>query len=101
MRPIPIPEGVLEQVQTQIPEARVVTIGDPMRDMHAVEYVAMPSLNYQGRPYVQAVIELDDDDRAAIAAGGHIILGIDGGELPWSLHVALPDTNEVDRCPPL
>lgn len=48
------------------------------------------ALAEEPRPCVTALIELDDDDRAAIAAGARLSLTLDGGELPWSLAVEPP-----------
>lgn len=62
--------------------------GDPTRDdVRPCEYIVTPSLIYPGRPAFTALIELDDDDRAAIAAGGRLSLTLDGGELPWAIAV--------------
>ena len=89
MRPIPIPEGVAEQVGGK----RVVLgveesfNGAPI---DACEYVVRPSALYPGRPCMSALLELDDDDRAKIAAGAMIWLTFDGGELPWRLDVTDP-----------
>lgn len=84
MRPIPIPDGVAEASG-----GRRVVIGepgDPTRDdVRPCEYVVTPSAIYPGRPCFTALVELDDDDRAVIAAGGRLALTIDGAELPWSI----------------
>lgn len=62
--------------------------GDPTRDdVRPCEYVVTASALYPGRPCVHALVELDDADRAAIAAGARIWLTLDGGELPWDLQV--------------
>lgn len=86
MRAVPIPDGVAEASG-----GRRVVIGepgDPTRDdVRPCEYVITPSRLYPGRPCVSALIELDDADRAAIAAGKRVWLTMDGGELPWSLAV--------------
>jgi hypothetical protein len=86
MRPIPIPDGVAEAEG-----GRRVVIGepgDPTRDdVRPCEYIVTPSLLYPGRPVFTALIELDDIDRAAIAAGGRLSLTLDGAEVPWSLTV--------------
>lgn len=87
MRAIPIPDGVAEASG-----GRRVVIGesDPTRDdVRPCEYVVTPSALYPGRPCVTALIELDDDDRAALAAGAKLALTLDGGELPWSIATAL------------
>jgi hypothetical protein len=45
---------------------------------------------------VLARIELDDHDRALIGAGAVLWLEMDGGELPWQLHITDPNA-EVPR----
>jgi hypothetical protein len=86
MRPVPIPDGVAEAMG-----GRRVVIGEPgdptRTDVRPCEYVATLSELYPGRPCVTALVELDDDDRAAIADGARLSLTLDGGELPWSLAV--------------
>jgi hypothetical protein len=89
VRAIPIPDGVAEAMG-----GRRVVIGDsdPTRDdVRPCEYVLTPSTIYFGRPAVHALVELDNDERAAIAAGARIWLTLDGGEWPWSLVVAPVD----------
>jgi len=62
--------------------------GDPTRvDVRPCEYVVTPSHIYPGSPAFHALVELDDEDRAAIAEGAQVWLSLDGGELPWSLTV--------------
>lgn len=88
MMAVPIPDGVAELMG-----GRRVVIGgsDPTRDdVRPCEYVLTPSAIYPGRPCVRALVALDDADRAAIAAGAHLWLTLDGGEWPWSLEVAGP-----------
>lgn len=85
MRPIPIPDGLAESIG-----GRRVVIGepDPTRDdVRPCEYIVTASDLYPGRPAVTALIELDDDDRAELAAGGRLALTMDGGELPWQISV--------------
>lgn len=86
MRAIPIPDGVAEATG-----GRRVVIGepgDPTRDdVRPCEYVVGHSQLYPGRYTFTALVELDDGDRAAIAAGARLSLTLDGGELPWSLAV--------------
>lgn len=86
MTPIPIPDGAAEAAG-----GRRVVIGepgDPTRDdVRPCEYVVTPSRLYPGRVAFTALVELDDNDRAAIAAGAKLSLTLDGGELPWSLEV--------------
>ncbi len=82
MRAVPIPDGM--------PGQRIV-IGesDPTRDdVRPCEYLVTESDLYPGRPAVHALVELSDEDRAAIASGARIWLRLDGGELPWTLSVA-------------
>jgi hypothetical protein len=84
VRPIPIPDEVL----AANPACRRVVIGenDPTRDdVRPCEYLVGPSTLYPGLPAVTALIELDDEDRAVLAAGGRLFLTLDGGELPWSI----------------
>lgn len=87
MRPIPIPDGMAEAMG-----GRRVVIGEPgdptRTDVRPCEYVVTESELYPGRPVVSALIELDDTDRDAIAAGARLWLRLDGGELPWALEVA-------------
>lgn len=86
MRAIPIPDGVAEASG-----GRRVVIGepgDPTRDdVRPCEYVVRLSELYPGRPTFTALVDLDDDDRAAIAAGARLSLTLDGGEVPWSMSV--------------
>lgn len=88
MRPIPIPDGVAEASG-----GRRIVIGEPgdptREDVRPCEYIVTESALYPGRPCVTALIELDDEDRAALSAGAHLSLTFDGGELPWSLATAL------------
>lgn len=93
MRAIPIPDGVAESVGG----TRVVIgePGDPTRDdIRPCEYIVLPSALYPGRPTITALVDLDDDERAAIAAGAKLWLTLDGGELPWSLAVAAASDEE-------
>ncbi len=86
MRAVPIPQGWPEAMGG----TRVVMgePGDPTRDdVRPCEYVVSPSALYDGRPCFHALVELSDEDRAAIAAGARVWLTLDGGELPWSLTV--------------
>lgn len=85
MRPVPIPDGMAEACG-----GRRVVIGEPdptREDVRPCEYIVTASILYPGRPAVTSLIELDDDDRAAIAAGARLSLTIDGGELPWAIGV--------------
>lgn len=85
MRAIPIPDGVAEATGGK----RVVIgePGDPTRDdVRPCEYVVTESSVYPGRPCFYALIALDDTDREAIANGALLVLCLDGGEVPWSLH---------------
>lgn len=87
MRPIPIPDAVVNE---RGGNRRVIgEPGDPTRtDVRPCEYLVGRSTLYPDRPTVSALVELDDDDRAAIAAGARLWLTFDGGELPWSLEIA-------------
>lgn len=51
----------------------------------------MPSDDYVGRPRVLVRILLDDADRQMLAAGHELWLEMDGGELPWQLHITPAD----------
>lgn len=85
MNAIPIPDGVAEAMG-----GKRIVIGesDPTRDdVRPCEYVLTASQLYPGRPVVTALVALDDEERRRIAAGAHISLTLDGGELPWSLSV--------------
>lgn len=87
MRAIPIPNGVAEAmggIRQVIGEP-----GDPTRDdVRPCEYVLRPSALYPNYRTFTALVALDDDERAAIAAGANIWLTLDGAEMPWSLEVA-------------
>lgn len=87
MRAVPIPDGVAEALG-----GRRIIIGEPgdptRTDVRPCEYVLTASQLYPGRPCVTALVDLDDTERAAIAAGARIWLTLDGGEVPWSLTVA-------------
>lgn len=86
MNPVPIPDGMAEAVDG----VRKVLgePGSPTRDdVRPCEYIVRPSDLYPGRSTFTALVELDEADRAAIAAGGRIALLLDGNEVPWSLTV--------------
>lgn len=86
MTPIPIPDGLAEDMGGY---RTVIGEPDPTRDdVRPCEYVVTASAIYPGRPCVSALVELDDADRAAIAAGAKLWMHMDGGELPWSIEVA-------------
>lgn len=84
MRTVPFAESDFGDVPDGF---QIVTIGDPLRDMHAVEYLVGPSPSYEGAYTYTAVIELDDDERRRVTEGAGIFLVLDGGEVPWSLIV--------------
>lgn len=88
IRAVPIPDGVAEAMG-----GTCVVIGEPgdptRTDVRPCEYVVTASALYPGRPCVHALLELDPADRDALAAGGRLLLTLDGGELPWSLEVVL------------
>jgi hypothetical protein len=86
MRATPIPDSWTGR-------RAIVGPSDPTRsDMRACEYAVLPSREFPGNPMVLARIELDDLDRELIAAGAVVWLELDGGELPWQLHIRHPDT---------
>lgn len=87
MRPTPIPSSWTGQ--------RMV-IGDPERGHHPCEYAVMPSESFPGRSRFMARIELQDGDRRLLANGCVLWMEMDGGELPWALHVASPDYGVPD-----
>lgn len=87
MRAVPIPDGMAESMGG----SRIVIgePGDPTRDdVRPCEYVVTASTLYPGRPCVHALVELEDDERTALAAGARILLTLDGAEVPWSLALA-------------
>jgi len=70
----------------------IIGPADPTRpDLRACQYAVIPSIEFPGRPRVLARIELDDNDRALIALGCVLWLDLDGGELPWQLHITAAD----------
>lgn len=82
---VPIPEALARALG-----GRRIVIGeaDPTRDdVRPCEYVVTDSALYPGRPAVTALVDLDADERAAVAAGARLLLTLDGGELPWSIDV--------------
>lgn len=86
MRPVPIPDAVAAATRADAPDgwAERHVIGGEAGTTPA-EYVVTRSTLYPGRLEYHALIELDDEDRAAIAAGAHLTLSLDGAEVPWSL----------------
>lgn len=90
-----LPPGYLEALSEALGRPVLSEIigepGDPTRDdVRPCEYAVCESDLYPGRPAVHALIELDDDERKAIAAGARLVLRLDGGELPWSVSIADP-----------
>ncbi len=84
MRATPLPD-------TWSGQRAIIGPSDPTRDdLRPCEYAVAPSREYPGRPRVLVRIELDDDDRALIAAGAVLWLEMDGGELPWQLALTDP-----------
>lgn len=86
MIPVPIPADV--------PGHRLVlgepgmNPADPDAPMPA-EYLIGQSVLYRGRPTFTALVLLQPEDIAAIAAGArHLWLTLDGGEVPWGLAIA-------------
>lgn len=84
MRAIPIPPGVAAAA-----EGRTIVIGDddPTRDdLRPCEYVVTPSDLYPGHYVYSALVEMDDSEVEAIAAGcRRFWLTLDGAEVPWSI----------------
>ena len=84
MRATPLPDSWAGQ-------RAIIGPSDPTRDdLRPCEYAVRPSREYPGRPRVLARIELDDADRDNIARGAVLWLELDGGELPWQLHITGP-----------
>ena len=84
MQPLRIdPDAVPDGATTHI-------IGDPINDLHAVEYLVEPSQLYPGRPCLTVYLEVEEHERELIARGGRLALSFDGGELPWNLTVLEP-----------
>lgn len=87
MRPVPIPDELL----AAHPGARRAVIGEPgdvtRDDVRPCEYLVTASALYERAPCFTALIELDDDDRASIAAGARLSLTLDGAEVPWTIAV--------------
>ncbi len=84
MRATPLPDSWAGQ-------RAIIGPSDPTRDdLRPCEYAVRSSREYPGRPRVLARIELDDADRDLIAAGAVLWLELDGGELPWQLHITGP-----------
>lgn len=70
----------------------VIGPDDPTRDdLRPCEYAGRPSVEYPGRWRYLVRVELDDLDRDLIARGGVLWLDLDGGEVPWCIHVTGPD----------
>lgn len=85
MRTTPIPDSWTG------PRA-IVGPSDPTRlDLRACEYAIRPSREYPGRQRCLARVVLDDNDRAAIAAGAVLWVELDGAEVPWGLTLTYPD----------
>jgi len=101
VRAVPIPQALAQALGG---ERVVIGESDPTRDdVRPCEYVVGRSTLYPGRPTVTALIEIEDDERQAIAEGGRLLLTLDGGGLPWSIDVlqnalvAAPDDHETPR----
>lgn len=84
---VPMPADVAAALGAE----RTVVIGEPgdptRTDVRPAEYALTPSELYPGRLVFSVVVELDDAERAAIAAGGRLLLRLDGAEVPWSIDV--------------
>lgn len=84
MRATPLPDSWAGQ-------RAIIGPSDPTRDdLRPCEYAVRLSREFPGRARLFARIELDDIDRENIAAGAVLWLELDGGELPWQLHVTGP-----------
>lgn len=84
MRATPLPDSWAGQ-------RAIIGPADPTRDdLRPCEYAVVPSREFPGQPKVLVRIELDDTDRAVLAAGCVLWLEMDGGELPWQLHITPP-----------
>ena len=69
----------------------IIGPSDPTRDdLRPCEYAVRASREFPHQPRVLARIELDDTDRDLIADGAVLWLELDGGELPWQLHITDP-----------
>lgn len=69
----------------------VIGPSDPTRDdLRPCEYALVRSKEFPGRPRVLAHIEQDESDRELLASGAVLWLELDGGELPWQLHITDP-----------
>lgn len=95
MIPVPIPEALLAAVRVTEPAAERLTIGepgDPTRDdVRPAEYLITPSTLYPGRATYSALVLLSPEDRQAIIDGAeHVLLTLDGAEVPWSIAVVTP-----------
>lgn len=90
MKPTPLPDSWAG-------DRAIIGPSDPTRDdLRACGYAVVPSIEFPGRPRVLVRLELDDHDQSLIAAGAVLWLELDGGELPWRLHVTDPNA-EVPR----
>jgi hypothetical protein len=85
---LPMPPALVEQLGAR----GTVVIGEPgdptREDVRPAEYALSDSALYPGRSACTVLVDLDDAERARIAAGGRLLLTLDGGELPWSIDVA-------------
>lgn len=89
MHPIPIPA----HVDPDLPRTVLGAPGDPTNDdVRPCEYIVSPSTLYPGRHSFTAIIALDDEDRAALAAGAHLSFTMEGAEVPWAIGTfVIPD----------
>jgi hypothetical protein len=92
VRPVPIPPELVNGRPTI-----VLGEADPTRDdVRPCEYLVTTSTVYgAGWPAYTAVLVLDDNDRAAIAAGARLTLTLDGGEVPWSINLLPVGADEL------
>lgn len=95
MTPVPIPDGLLAAVRVIEPAAERLVIGEPgdptRTDVRPAEYLVTPSTLHPGRACYSALVALSAEDRQAIIDGAeHVLLTLDGAEVPWSLAVVSP-----------
>lgn len=93
MRTVPVPDDF----PAEWPRV-VIGPSDPAHpDIHAVEYLVTPAKDEHGRdvPAFNAVLVLDDVDRATIAEGGRLVLTMFGAEVMWDMTV-IPERLDLE-----
>lgn len=103
MRPLPVADDVLETARQVYGRAERHVIGepgDPTGDVRPCEYLVTASELYPGRPTFSVLVELDDADREAAAAGRRLWLTLDGAEVPWALTFEPEPNAEPATGPP-